>query len=62
MISLRPANSADIGFIETLFDLVRDAVPLAQAVRDGRIRIVTDGTESVGFYMVLGLLGNASLR
>ena len=61
MISLRPANSADIGFIET-FDLVGDAVPLAQAVGDGRIRIVTGGTESVGFFMVLGLLGNASLR
>ena len=61
MISLRPANWVDIALIEA-FDLVRDAVPLAQAVGDGRIRIVTDGTESIGFFMVLGLLGNASLR
>ena len=56
MISLWPANSADIVFIET-FDLVRDVVPLAEAVGEGRVRIAIDGTEPVSFLWFSVLWG-----
>ncbi len=56
MISLRPADSTDIGFIET-FDLVRVVVPLAETVGEGRVRTAMDGTEPFGFLWFSVLWG-----